>query len=133
MEHATGEFDVKIIPLELAGPQEDSDLGRLSIEKTFRGDLVGTGHGQMLTASTATDGSAVYVAIERVSATLAGRTGTFVLHHRGIMNRGVPDLVVTVVPDSSTDALAGLTGTLDIQIEDGKHRYTFEYALPPLE
>jgi len=58
MKHARGEFDVKVTPLALAGPTEDASLGRLSIEKEFRGDFVGIGRGQMLTAMTAVEGSA---------------------------------------------------------------------------
>lgn len=130
VHHAKGEFEVEITPQPLAGPVEDAKLARMSIEKEFKGDLVGTGKGQMLTAGTDTKGSAVCVAIETVSATLAGRKGTFALHHRGIMTRGEPDLAVTVVPDSGTGELVGLTGTLQILIEEGKHRYDFEYSLP---
>ncbi|HEV7668716.1 MAG TPA: DUF3224 domain-containing protein [Thermoanaerobaculia bacterium] len=129
MQHAKGDFDVKINPLPLAGPAEDATLGRMSIEKEFHGDLVGTGKGQMLTAGAA-EGSGAYVAIERVSATLAGRKGTFALYHKGIMTRGTPDLAVIVVPDSGTEELAGISGILHIIIEGGKHGYDFEYSLP---
>ena len=130
MQHAKGDFDVKVNPLPLAGPAEDATLGRMSIEKEFHGDLEGTGKGQMLTAG-AEQGSGAYVAIEKVSATLAGRKGAFALYHKGIMTRGEPDLAVIVVPDSGTGELAGISGTLNILIEDGKHRYDFEYSLPP--
>jgi hypothetical protein len=129
MEHARGDFDVKVNPLPLAGPAEDATLGRMSIEKEFHGDLVGTGKGQMLTAGSA-EGSGAYVAIEKVSATLAGRKGTFALYHKGIMTRGTPDLAVIVVPDSGTEGLTGISGTLHILIEGGKHGYDFEYSLP---
>lgn len=131
MEHAKGEFEVKVNPLPLAGPAEDAALGRMSIEKEFHGDLVGTGKGQMLTAGAA-EGSGVYVAVETVSATLAGRKGTFALYHRGVMTRGTPDLSVLVVPESGTEELAGISGTLHILIEGGKHGYDFEYSLPAL-
>ncbi|HXU30406.1 MAG TPA: DUF3224 domain-containing protein [Thermoanaerobaculia bacterium] len=129
MAHAKGSFDVKVNPLPLAGPAEDATLGRMSIEKEFHGDLEGTGKGQMLTAGAA-EGSGAYVAIEKVSATLAGRKGTFALYHKGIMTRGTPDLAVIVVPDSGTEGLAGISGTLHILIEGGKHGYDFEYSLP---
>ncbi len=129
MQHAHGDFEVKVKPLALDGPAEDATLGRMSIEKEFHGDLAGTGKGQMLTAGAA-EGSAAYVAIETVSATLAGRTGTFALYHRGVMNRGEPELAVIVVPDSGTEGLAGISGTLRIIIEGGKHSYDFEYSLP---
>ena len=132
MKHAQGEFDVKVTPLLLAGPAEDPTLGRLSIEKEFRGDLVGSGSGQMLTAMTEVEGSAAYVAIERVSGILEGREGTFALQHRGTMARGAQELLVSVVPDSGTGKLSGISGTLHIIIEDKKHRYDFEYSVPPL-
>jgi hypothetical protein len=70
------------------------------------------------------------VAIERVTGALHGKQGSFVLQHYGIMDRGAPQLTITVVPDSGTDALAGLTGTMQILIEDGKHSYIFDYSLP---
>ena len=107
----------------------DPTVGRLSIDKQFHGDLEGTSKGQMLAAMTDTKGSAGYVAIERVVATLAGRRGTFVLQHTGIMTRGAPQLTVTVVPDSGTGQLTGLAGTMTIDIVDGKHFYGFEYTL----
>jgi len=84
----------------------------------------------MLAAGTAAHGSGVYVAVERVTGTLAGREGTFVLHHTGIMNRGVSSLTVTVAPDSATDQLVGLTGSMQIIIAEGKHSYDFSYAIP---
>jgi hypothetical protein len=127
--HASGTFDVKIAPLadEHVG---DPTVGRMSIEKVFHGDLDGTSLGQMLAAMTDVKDSAGYVAIERVRGSLHGRRGTFALQHAGTMNRGVPGLVITVVPDSGTDQLAGLAGTMTIDIRDGKHFYTFDYTLP---
>lgn len=101
----------------------------MSIAKVFHGDLQGTSRGQMLTAGTTVKGSAGYVAIEQVTGTLHGRRGTFLLQHHGIMSRGVGDLGITVVPDSGTDQLAGLTGRLGITIADGKHSYDFDYTL----
>jgi Protein of unknown function (DUF3224) len=127
--HATGTFDVKITPQAPDDPAETS-LGRMSIEKQLHGDLEGTSKGQMLTGMTSVKGSAGYVAIEKVTGKLHGRNGSFVLQHSGTMNRGVPQLLVTVVPDSGTDQLAGLTGTFTIIIEGGKHSYDFEYSLP---
>jgi len=129
-KHATGPFDVKVNPLPLAGPSEEATLGRMSIEKQFHGDLEASGIGQMLTVSTEVKGSGVYVAVERVSGKLHGRTGTFALYHRGVMERGEPHLEVTVVPDSGTGELVGLAGTLRINIAEGKHSYDFVYSLP---
>jgi len=131
--HASGTFEVKLSKEPLANPDADPTLGRMTIDKTFSGDLQGTSKGEMLMAGSAEKGSAGYVAIERVTGTLRGRSGSFVLQHMGVMNRGTPQLTVTVVPDSGTGELAGLAGTLDIKITDGKHFYTFDYVLPGKE
>ncbi len=127
--HATGTFEVKLNPQGQDDKSEDPMLGRMSIDKRFHGDLEGTSKGQMLTAGTAFKGSAGYVAIERVSGTLHGLSGTFVLQHSGTMTRGTPQLTVTVVPDSGTGQLAGLAGKMTIKIADGKHSYDFEYTI----
>jgi hypothetical protein len=127
---ATGPFDVKLAPLDPANKTDDSSLGRMSIDKQFHGDLEATGRGEMLTAGTAVKGSAGYVAIERVSGTLQGRTGTFILQHNATMDRGAPHLNIIVVPDSGTGQLTGLTGNMNILIADGKHSYDFTYSLP---
>jgi hypothetical protein len=132
MKHAKGEFDVKVTRLALAGRTEDSSLGRMSIEKEFRGDFVGIGKGQMLTAMTAVEGSAAYVAIERVAGVLEGREGSFALQHRGEMDRGKEDLYVNVVPDSGAGGLTGISGMLQIIVEGGKHSYDLAYKLPAL-
>jgi Protein of unknown function (DUF3224) len=103
----------------------------MTIDKHYHGDLEGTGKGQMLTAGTDVKGSGAYVAIERVTGTLRGRAGSFVLQHSGTMTQGVPHLTITVVPDSGTAQLAGIAGKMDIIIAaDGKHSYDFEYTLP---
>ena len=100
-----------------------------AIAKSFHGDLEGTSRGEMLAAMTETKGSAGYVAVERVEGTLGGRKGSFLLQHSGLMDRGAPSLVITVVPDSGTGELAGIEGTMTIEITEGKHFYTFEYRL----
>lgn len=123
---ATGTFEVKLTP---QADGENPPVGRMTIDKTFHGDLEATSQGQMLAAMTEVKGSAGYVAIEKVTGKLKGRTGSFVLQHHGIMNRGEPQLSVTVVPDSGTGELAGLSGKMDIIIEGGKHSYVFEYTL----
>lgn len=128
--HATGPFEVKLNPLPAYENSEGSLLGHMSIDKQFHGDLEATSKGEMLSAGTSVKGSAGYVAIERVSGTLNGRRGTFVLQHSATMTRGTPQLIITVVPDSGTDQLVGLTGTMTINIADGKHSYNFEYTLP---
>jgi hypothetical protein len=124
---ATGPFDVKMTPQSAA----DAPVGRFTLEKQYHGDLEGSGTGEMLTGMTAVPGSAGYVAIEKITGTLAGRRGTFHLQHSGTMNRGKPSLLITVIPDSGTGELAGLAGNMDIQIaRDGSHSYAFNYALP---
>lgn len=129
--HARGTFDVAITPTAADDYADGAALGRMTLDKTFRGDLEATSRGQMLTAMTPTKGSAGYVAIERVTGTLGGRRGSFVLQHSGTMERGAQRLTLTVVPDSGTDELTGLAGAMTIQIANGVHGYGFEYALPP--
>lgn len=128
-QRATGTFEVKIIPQEADDKSPNPPVGRMLLDKQFHGDLEAVGKGQMLASTTPVQGSAGYVAMEQVSGTLHGREGTFVLLHNGIMNRGTPQLTITVVPDSGTGQLTGITGKMDIQIADGKHSYVFEYTL----
>ena len=123
---ANGTFQVKLDPQS----PDASGLSRLALDKTFSGDLEGTSKGTMLAASTDTPGSAGYVALERVTGTLSGRSGTFVLQHSGTMNRSVPSLTITVVPDSGTGQLTGLSGTFTIEIVEKEHKYAFTYELP---
>ncbi len=104
-------------------------LGRMSIAKQFHGDVEGASKGQMLTGGTIIRNSAGYVAIERVIGSVKGRKGSFILQHTGTMNRGEPSLLITVVPDSGTDQLEGLRGTMKIDIHAGKHSYELDYAL----
>lgn len=129
MARARGDFQVTITPQSTDELPGASTIARLSIDKQFTGDLVGVSKGEMLSAGTPIKGSAGYVAIERVTGTLHGRTGTFVLQHNGTMTRGSPELVVTVVPDSANGELTGLTGTMTIIIEGKRHSYEFDYAL----
>lgn len=124
---ASGPFDVKMTPASAP----DAVVGRFTLDKKYHGDLEASALGEMLAAMTATKGSAGYVAIEKVTGTLAGRNGSFVLQHSGTMNRGAPTLSISVVPDSGTGELAGLTGKMSIQVAaDGAHYYTFDYSLP---
>jgi len=128
--HARGPFEVKLTPQPFDDKGEDALLGRMTLDKQFHGDLEATSRGVMLSAGTAVKGSGGYVAIERVTGTLHGRRGTFVLQHSGTMEHGTPHLTITVVPDSGTGQLVGLTGQMNINMADGKHSYDFEYALP---
>jgi Protein of unknown function (DUF3224) len=127
--HASGKFEVKLTPETLADKAADKTLARMSIDKQFHGDLEASSKGEMLSALTAVKGSAGYVAIERVTGTLKGRKGSFVLQHSATMNRGTPHLHIVVVPDSGTDELTGLAGKMTIDIAPGgQHSYDFEYA-----
>ena len=128
--HARGTFEVQITPLPADAYTDAATLGRMTIDKQFSGDLVATGKGQMLTGMSVVKGSAAYSAIERVTGTLGGRHGSFLLQHTGIMTRGAQSLVITVVPDSGTEGLTGITGALAIIIEGKVHSYDFEYTLP---
>lgn len=129
-KQATGTFEVKLVP-QTDDHSADATLGRMTIDKQFRGDLQGTSKGQMLTGMTSIKGSAGYVAIERVTGVLHGFQGSFILQHTGTMNRGIPHLSVTVVPDSGTDQLVGLSGSLQINIAGGKHSYILDYSVSP--
>jgi hypothetical protein len=128
---ASGEFEVDLKPLDSYAQGEGGvNLGRLSIDKTFTGDLTATSKGEMLSAMTTVQGSAGYVAIEQVNGSLKGKTGSFVLQHFGIMDQGENRLILEVVPGSGVGELAGLAGKMAISIEDGQHFYEFEYKLP---
>ena len=124
-----GDFDVKVQPQAPSDPAQAAGVGRMSLDKQFHGPLEGPSRGEMLALMTEVQGSGVYVAIERFTGTLEGRAGSFALHHTGIMERGAPILTVTVVPDSGTGELAGISGRMRIVIAGGKHSYEFEYGL----
>ena len=128
MHKAAGPFEVKLIP-QTPQREEAMNPGRMLIEKQFHGDLEATSKGQMLSAMTPIKNSAGYVAIEEVAGTLHGKYGSFILQHSGIMNRGTAQLSVVVVPDSGTGDLTGLTGSMKITVENGKHSYELEYSL----
>ena len=127
---AKGSFTVTITPEGEPDTVDGVSLGRMSLAKQFVGDLAGVGSGTMLSARGTTDGSAGYVAIERITGTLHGKTGSFVLQHGGTMLAGDQSLAITVVPGSGTSELAGLSGALTLTIVDGRHDYELEYSLP---
>jgi len=126
---ARGTFDVTVKPLPSDEFAEAAGLGRMSIEKQFHGDLEGASKGQMLASGSPVTGSAGYVAIEKVTGILLGRRGSFSLQHSAWMAGGKQAMTITVVPDSGTEELVGLSGTLLIIIADGKHSYEFTYTL----
>ena len=127
--HAVGTFEVTMNPQPPYDTAEGATLGRVSISKQFRGDLEASSTVEMLSAITEVKGSAGYVAIERVTGTLHGRTGSFVLQHTGTMTRGLAELTVSVVPDSGTGELKSISGKMTIDMVEGKHLYNFDYAL----
>lgn len=129
-ELARGGFEVVLTPMPPEEMQGDGPPARMTIQKNIVGDLEGESVGQMLSAMTDVEGSAGYVAIERITGTLGGRSGSFVLHHMGTMDRGEPSLAITVVPDSGTEGLTGISGSMLIDIVDGVHSYEFTYDLP---
>jgi hypothetical protein len=124
--HVTGTFDVKIAPQD---DKLNDGISRMVLDKQYHGDLEGTSKGQMLAVGSAKS-SGVYVAIESFTGTLQGKSGSFSLHHTGIMTKSGPTLNINVVPDSGTGQLAGISGKMNIIIAaDGKHSYEFEYTL----
>jgi Protein of unknown function (DUF3224) len=129
--HASGTFEIQFVH----GPEEKIagvSLGKRSADKQYSGDIEGSARGEMLAALTNVKTSAGYVAMERVIGTLHGRKGTFLLQHAATMSGTTRNLNVTVVPDSGTDELLGLSGKMMIHIIDGKHLYEFDYSLPEL-
>lgn len=131
MPHVSGPFDVKTIPQKADNPHaEAAKIGRMALDKKFQGALDATSHGEMLGAMSDVQGSGGYVALERVTGTLDGHSGSFVLQHSSTMTRGVPKQSIFVVPDSGTGDLKGLTGTMTIRFESGgAHFYDFNYAI----
>jgi hypothetical protein len=126
----SGTFEVKLAPLDADEKSAEVMLGRMSIDKQFHGGLEATSRSEMLMAGASVNRSAGYVALERVTGTLSGRHGGFTRQHSATMNRGVPELSVTVIPDSGSEQLLGIAGRMTIQIADGKHSYEFEFSLP---
>jgi len=126
----SGKFEVRLNPMEFyASGKDGNNLARMSLDKTFHGELEADSKGEMLSAMTAVKGSAGYVAIEQVVGNLSSRQGSFVLQHFGTMNHGKSRLILEVVPDSGTGELTGLKGEMEIVIKDGQHYFEFEYEL----
>lgn len=128
--HAAGAFDVTVTPQPAEADVGDESIGRMALSKCFHGDLQATALGQMLATRTPTPGSAAYVALDRVTGSLHGRSGSFSLQHSGTMDRGTPTLDILIVPDSGTIELTGISGRLRIRIDEGRHFYELDYQLP---
>ena len=127
-QQAKGSFEVKRSMEPACDMGDGVQAAHVRFDKVFSGPFAATSVVHMLAAMTQVEDSGGYVAIERVRGTLDGRSGTFLLQHRGVMDRGAKDLMVTVVPDSGTDGLVGLSGRMAIDIIDGQHFYTFDYS-----
>jgi hypothetical protein len=125
IETARGTFGVAITPQET-----DDAIGRLTLDKTWSGDLAATGHGLMLSAGDPTQGSAGYVALEVVDGSLHGRSGSFALAQLGLMHDGDHELRYDVVPGSGTGELTGIGGSLALTIDAQGHSYVLTYRLP---
>lgn len=126
----TGIFEVKMEPMNYSQPSENNmQAGRMALNKTFYGDLSAQSKGEMLSVITPVKGSAGYVALEQVSGTLNEKKGSFMLQHFGIMHSGEQRLILEVVPDSGTNELSGLTGSMNILVKDGQHHYVFNFEL----
>jgi len=129
MKRARGTFDVVITPVQPAEGAAADAPGRMLLAKTFHGDVTGTAAGEML-ATMSPERSGAYVALDRVHGVIDGREGAFTLVHRGLMDRGAQELLITIVPGSGAGELAGIAGVFHLTIEDGVHRYDLEYSLP---
>jgi len=127
-QQAKGTFEVKRSMEPACDLGDGVEAGHFRFDKTFTGPLDATSVVHMLAVGSPQSGSAGYVAVERVKGTLDGRSGTFFFQHTGVMDRGDATLDLRVVPDSGTDALTGLQGTMAIDITDGQHFYTFVYG-----
>ena len=125
-KHAKGSFDVTITPQETA---DEAPVARMLLYKEFHGDLEAIAHGEMMAAHEPLTGAGVYVAIDRVVGTLHGKGGSFLIAHRGIRNAEGQELSIVIVPGSGTGQLAGITGTLGIEIVEKQHSYTIDYTL----
>lgn len=129
-DHVIGPFEVKVGPLEPYN-KADKAVGRYSLDKQFHGALEGTSQGEMLAFGTGAPGtSGGYVAIEKFTGKLEGRSGSFVLQHNTTMTKGKTDMNIFVVPDSGTGELAGISGRMQIMNDAGKHSYVFDYTVP---
>ena len=130
MPKVRGPFEVKMTPQPADEREAAAFLGRFNLDKQFHGALEAKSVGQMIAARGGKPESAGYTALERVTGTLDGRTGSFILQHSGHSSPAGQSLTVNVVADSGTEQLTGLGGTMAIVIEaGGKHFYEFDYQL----
>lgn len=133
MPTITGPFHVELTPLAPSDDMAGLPFGRRALAKRFEGPLTGTSRGEMISWMTPVKGSAGYTALELVRATLEGREGSFVLQHSSFLRRGEPEQSIRVVPDSGSGGLAGIRGSMRIDIgPGGAHAYEFTYDWDPV-
>lgn len=108
----------------------DGAVNRLNFTKTFRGEFDALGTGILLSCGEPQTGEAGYVAIETVRGRLHGTEGEFALQQFGTMHDGTQTLHYAIVPGSGRGELTGITGALDLTVdEDGTHGYELDYQL----
>lgn len=126
MTTTTGRFDLTSWDEETYDDAEGARLQRVRNTKRFEGGIDGVSEANLLMALAPED-AAAYVGIERVTAAIDGRKGTFVLRHSASTAVG---LDIDVVPNSGTGDLAGLRGVLTIEKSpEGEHTYSFDYEM----
>lgn len=128
--HVSGSFSITMTPATTPRHSGRTTLGRMLLDKVYKGDLAATASGEMLSAVTDTKGAAGYVAVESIAGVLQGRQGSFVVRHAGTMADGKQELSILIVPHSGTGQLEGISGTMGIRIEAGQHFYDLDYSLP---
>ena len=128
--HVSGSFNITMTPATTPQRSGRTTLGRMLLDKVYKGDLAATASGEMLSAVTDTKGAAGYVAVESITGVLQGRQGSFVVQHAGTMADGKQELSIVIVPHSGTGQLEGISGTMGIRIEAGQHFYDLDYSLP---
>lgn len=126
--HAAGTFEIESWDEQPYEEQDGTRLTRTRLTKTFSGDVEGESAAELLMAYGSEEGSAAYVGLERVTGSVHGRSGSFVLRHSAVMERGEGSSSLDVVPDSGTGELRGLRGEASISVEPGGgHSFTLEY------
>lgn len=127
-QHATGAFTIDIWNAQPYDERDGVTLTRAHVTKTFHGEIEGTSTAELLLVGTAVEGSAAYVGIERVTAAVNGHAGSFILKHNAVSAHGAQVGEWTIVPDSGSGALRGISGTARIEIgPDGSHTLALDY------
>jgi hypothetical protein len=106
--------------------EEGKGLTQCSIRQVYHGDIEGESLNTMLMAP-AEGGSSTYVGLERITGTLGGKTGSFIIQYQGAYAGGNPGFSGVIVAESGTGELHGLKGTASMAAKDGKPTVTLEY------